>query len=242
MNIPDLFRLYRVPVLGEYIVVGADTSEGGDLSAGVFKSAIEFDSLMVLSGHLSSAEFAPLLYRGCNFIHKLTDIWPLVGIERNMGVSVINYFVDHGYPNLYKQEAFDVQMQTFKEQIGWYTSTANRRKMLDELSMDYNSALEQGELRVYDQLTLSQLLKFIRNKANGKPEAEKGCYDDLVMSEAIALQMALVAPVGVQGGIARVPQPATKRMQQLLQPTAKTNYDLEALKRKTGKQRNWKNI
>jgi hypothetical protein len=238
----DLFRLYRLPLRNEFIVVGADTSEGGDLSAGVFKSAVNFDSFMVLSGNLSSAEFAPLLYRGCKFINLMTGMWPYLGIERNMGQAVINYFVDKNYPNLYKQEVFDATTQDFKETIGWYTTAGNRRKMLDELSLEYNDAIEQQEVRVYDQLTVGQLLTFIRNKASGKPEAEKGCYDDLVMAEAIAHQLALVAPIGVTGGIARVARPQTKAMSELLRPSAKTTYDLEKLKTKTGRARGWKSI
>lgn len=240
MNSP--FRMYRVPMKDEYVCVGADTSEGGDLSAGVFKSAINFDSFMVLSGNFSSAEFGPLLYRGCKFIFLTTGIWPLVGIERNMGMAVINYFIDMGYPNLYKQEEFDVVTQSFEEHVGWATTKPSRRKMLDDLSLDYNDALRQGEKRVYDQITLNQLLTFIRDKKTGKPQAENGCYDDLVIAEAIAHQLVLTAPVGVEAGIARVARPATPALRQLLKPAANPTYDLERLKKQTRRRRDWRSI
>ena len=238
------FRLYRVPRRGEYCVVGVDTSEGGDMSAAVFKSAVYFDSFMVLSGHFNSAEFGPILERGAYFISKITGTDPLIAVERNKGTAIINYLINQGYSNLYKQEVFDEVMQKYIYKIGWQTSTQSRKKMLDEQSMDYNEAMENGEARVYDLLTVRQLLTFIRNKRTGKPEAESQCFDDLVIAESIATQVAITAPVEKVAQVVRTPQPATESQRKLRQPSAEWRnvYDLEKLKKQGNRPRNWKSI
>jgi len=226
------YRLYRIPKKGEKIVVGVDTAEGGDLSTAVFKSVNKYDSFMVLSGHFSSAEFSPLLMRGCRFIQKLVGRAPLVAIERNMGMSTINYFMETDYPNLYRQEAYDSTVKRYVSRVGWVTTTPTRRKMLDELSMAYN----EKQTRVYDQATLDQLLTFIRKRKTGKPEAEVGCYDDLVIAEAIAHQVALTARTTDFAGVISTAVPTVK-----IHHTLDT-YNLDALAKDTQRKVNWKGI
>lgn len=236
------FRLYRLPKQQEYVVVGVDTSEGGDLSAAVFKSAVYFDSLMVLSGHFNSATFGPLVERGAYFINDITGVPPMIGVERNKGIAIINYLINEGYPNLYKQEVFDKVMQDYVEKVGWNTTAPSRKKMLDELSKDLNESVESMEPRIYDVPTIKQFLTFIRNKRTGKPEAESQCFDDLVIAEAIALQLALTAPVDRVDGIARTPQPTKGASRSSHGAEWRNVYDLERLKNKTSRSRGWKSI
>lgn len=236
------FRLYRIPKFGEYCVIGVDTAEGGDLSTLVCKSAHFFDSFLVMSGSFSSAEFGPYVLRAARFITKLTGKPPLIGIERNMGVSIINYLINEEYQNLYKQEVFDQKLQQFVPKIGWYTSTSNRKKMLDELSVAVNETAESEDPRFYDVLTIKQFLKFVRNKATGKPEAERGCFDDLVMAEAIAEQLVMTAPIHQEDAVVVSPKPRTPKERQLLQVSANPTYNLDALRQRLNKKRGWKSI
>jgi hypothetical protein len=67
---------------------------------------------------------------------------------------------------------------------------STRPKMLDELAL----SIRQGVNRTDDSSTLKEMLSFIRNAKTGKPEAEAGTHDDLVMAEAIAWQLYQLVP------------------------------------------------
>jgi hypothetical protein len=76
--------------------------------------------------------------------------------------------------------------------------------MLDE-------AIRAGAIHVHDPITQQELLTFVI-KPNGKPEAQAGCHDDLVIALALAIvvcermsrplpeQNSQVAPVLVRMG------------------------------------------
>lgn len=234
-----MFRLYRLPKKKEHTVMGIDTSEGGDLSAIVIKSKTYCDSFMVFSGHYNSAELSPIIRRAYMFIYRLTGFLPWIGVERNMGMATINKLLEWEYPKLYKQETFDSTLQRYVTKVGWWMSRSNRQKLLDELALDLKSA---GTV-IYDLETIKQFLTFIRNKQSGKPEAESGCFDDLIIAEGIALQLVYTTSIDDEEvGTVRAISPKAQRgedFKTVKEEDRISKYDLDELK-ELKKPRSWK--
>jgi hypothetical protein len=79
------------------------------------------------------------------------------------------------------------------DRTGWDTNTKTRFHMLDNLEQ----ALRERSLGVYSLRAVAELGTFVYSDKNGrigKPEAQPGCNDDLVMSLAIAVTVALSTP------------------------------------------------
>lgn len=225
-----MFRLYRIPQERERTVIGIDTSEGGDLSAIVAKSKVYCDSFLVFSGHFNSAELSPMIRRAFMFIYRTTGILPWIGVERNMGQATINKLIEWKYPKLYKQEVFDNTLKKYVYKIGWQMTRGNRRKLLDELALD----LKNAETMIYDIETIEQLLTFVRNRRSGKPEAESGCFDDLVIAEGIALQLVYrTIPDDSPSGVVRADGPIMEKGKQfktISKGKEHKQFDLDELK------------
>ena len=222
-------------------MMGVDTSEGGDLSAIVAKSKVYVDSFLVFSGHFSSAELSPMIRRAYMFIYRTTGILPWIGVERNMGQAVINKLIEWKYPKLYKQEIYDDTLKKYITKIGWQMTRGNRRKLLDEMALD----LKNAEDIIYDLETIKQLLTFVRNRRSGKPEAESGCFDDLVIAEGIALQLVYTTEIDTSSaGVVRAIGPAMEKGKQfktVSKGKEHKQYDLDELKT-LKKSRGWKSI
>lgn len=219
--------------------MGVDTSEGGDLSALVIKSKASCDSFLVFSGHYNSAELPPMIKRAYLFLHATTGLLPWIGVERNFGMATINKLVEWEYPKLYKQRTFDSTIQKHTYKIGWWNSRTNRQKLLDELAL----AVRQGETLIYDLLTVKQLLTFVRNRRSGKPEAESGCFDDLVIAEGIALQLFYTTTIDDEavGRVKAVRPGIEKQFKTVKEEDRIKKYDLDELK-KYKKPRHWKAV
>ncbi len=108
-------------------------------------------------------------------------------MERNIGQGTIEKLRDLSYPldRLYRQKTFDRVLEKQEERIGWTTTVANRRKMLDTLAM----VIRNKELKIYDKALISEMLTFVINERTGEPRPESGTFSDLIMACAIAYQM-----------------------------------------------------
>lgn len=185
-----MFRLYRQPNPNEFFVCGADPAEGHDYCAGVWKSKDTAETVLVYHARIDSSQFAFELKKGSTLLYKATKLWPIIGVERNMGQATIAKLLDLNYPSLFHMQSFDDPTSSETTKIGWSTTSASRPKMLDELAL----SIRQGVNRTDDQDTLKEMLSFIRHAKTGKPEAESGTHDDLVMAEAIAWQLYQLVP------------------------------------------------
>lgn len=179
------FRLYRNPSPNEFFVCGADPAEGNDYCAAQFVSKGTQEVILTFQARMESSQFGYELYKGAKFIYNATGNWPTIGVERNTGQATIARLLDLNYPALYHHTDTTRDQASTDKRIGWPTNTATRPMMLDDLAL----ALRQGLIHIYDRPTLKELRSFIRHPKTGKPEAEVGAHDDLVMSLAIAWQL-----------------------------------------------------
>ena len=187
-----MFKLYREPAYEEELVIAADPADGGsDFCAAVAKSRKHHDTVMVFHGHMESGQFGHEAYRMAKFIQRRTNIWPIIGPERNTGMAMIYVLQELNYPRLFRMpNNLAVVDKPMEKKIGWVTNMATRQKMLDDLAL----SIRQHINIIPDEETVLELIAFIRNPRTGKPEAMPGKHDDLVMAEAIAWQILQFTP------------------------------------------------
>lgn len=88
---------------------------------------------------------------------------------------------DFAYPDFYQETVVDKTTEEESTRLGFSTNTKTKPLVIDQL----RAALREGEIEINDQTTLDEMRSYIVNES-GAMEAERGCYDDCVMSLAIA--------------------------------------------------------
>jgi len=184
------FKLFRPFQRGEFIIAFADTAAGGgDNCAVQFLSQKWLDVPQVYHSKVTASFMTPLLHQELTRISKETGIQPIVAYERNNGggfemdrLARLNRFGDY---RIYTMKHLDPTGRIIDTgKLGWDTNTATRPKMLQELK----DAVESGLLHLYHRQTVDEMFSFIISKT-GKPQAEDGAHDDLVMALAGAWQL-----------------------------------------------------
>ena len=175
-------RIYREPEKGVPYVIGADTagSDGKDKDSDFFAAHVLDNrtgtQVAVLHGRLGEREFTEQLYAlGKTYNNAL------IGIETNYSTYPNELIQLMGYRRLYVQQHTDDFTKKIITKYGWDTNRVTRPLIIDGLK---DVAKHSMEL-IGDIPTLQEMLVFIKN-ASGRPEAEVGQHDDLVMSLAIA--------------------------------------------------------
>lgn len=175
-------RIYREPEPGVPYVIGADTagSDGKDKDSDFFAAHVLDNrtgaQVAVLHGRLGEREFTEQLYAlGKSYNNAL------IGIETNYSTYPNELIQLMGYRRLYVQQHTDDFTKKIITKYGWDTNRVTRPLIIDGLKDVAKHAMEL----IGDIPTLQEMLVFIKN-ASGRPEAEVGQHDDLVMSLAIA--------------------------------------------------------
>lgn len=175
---------------GEFIIAFADTAAGGgDNCAVQFLSHKWLDVPEVYHSKVTATFMTPLIHEELTSISKQTGIAPIIAYERNNGggfemdrLAQLNRYGDYRIYTMKNVDPTGRLIDTGK--LGWDTNTATRPKMLQELK----AAVETGMLHIYHRKTVDEMFSFIIS-ATGKPEAEVGAHDDLVMSLAGVWQL-----------------------------------------------------
>lgn len=185
-----MFSQFRDLQQGEFIICFMDTAAGGiDNCAAQFLSHKWLDVPLVYNMNVTCSFATPLIHQKLIQISKETGVRPIVAFERNNGgafemdrMARLNRYNDY---DIYTMKSIDPSGRLVDTgKLGWDTNTATRPKMTQELK----DAVDGRLLHLYHRVTVDQLFSFIVNP-NGKPEAEKGTHDDLVMALAGAWQL-----------------------------------------------------
>lgn len=197
-----VFKQFRPLQQGEFILYFVDPSAGGDdNTAGHGLSNKWLDVPLVLHTPMTITAITPMIHQELTRIHKETGVPPVVAFERNNGggfemerLGRLNRYGDY---RIYTMKALNPSGQLVDTgKLGWDTNIATRPKMLQELK----DAIEGRMLHLYDEATVNEMFSFIIS-ATGKPEAEQGAHDDLVMALAGAWQLYQTeSPMKEQGG------------------------------------------
>ena len=185
-----MWRQYRKIEAKEQLLIALDTAQGGgDYTAMQVLSKTKLDVPIVYHSQQPTSEFLPQLHRVLEAMSNITNIKPIIAIERNnggllhcerlAGLNIKQLYTLFKMPNI---GAIDIASQG-GSRYGWDTNMSTRPVMISEL----RTAIHQGLIKVYDAMTYGEMLSFVVK--NGKPQAEKNAHDDLIMSLAIAWQM-----------------------------------------------------
>ncbi|MBQ7308049.1 MAG: hypothetical protein IJW82_05945 [Clostridia bacterium] len=104
----------------------------------------------------------------------------LIGVETNYSILTNRELEKLNYPNLYYREKFDSASFNHIKVRGFETNQKTRPLMIGELT----KLLREDVTKECDKNTLKECLSFVKN-SNGRPEAENGSHDDLVIARAI---------------------------------------------------------
>ena len=174
---------YQEPKKYRAYTIGVDTASGsehGDYSSfAVLDVTDKKQPSMVASyyQHVAPAEFSQRVYKEAKLYGAL------VCVESNSyGLSVIEGLVGLEYGNLYRRTKYDRITKRWTENIGFSTNKATRSVLLSKLQ-EY---VAKGWMPVIDETLKSEINCFVFNKS-GKPQAETGKHDDMIMATALAL-------------------------------------------------------
>jgi hypothetical protein len=106
-----------------------------------------------------------------------------IGVENNNHgiLTATRLGKDLAYPNLYFETAVDKQTENETVTFGFRTTVKTKPLIIDKL----RAAYRENDIVVNDKTTLRECMTYVVTD-EGKMEAEAGCFDDCVMSLAIA--------------------------------------------------------
>ena len=105
----------------------------------------------------------------------------LIGIEANYTTYPIQELERLKYPKQYIRQKEDKYTKKLDKSYGFKTTSISRPRILGQLQTIFKELIEL----IVDVDTLKEALTFIKNE-KGRPEAQQGYHDDLIMALAIA--------------------------------------------------------
>lgn len=170
-------RILETPKKGVPYVLGADTAgEGSDYFAAHVLDNTTGRQVAVLHMQYGERQVTEQLFALGKFYNDA-----LIGIEVNFSTYPNELIQLMGYRRLYVRQAVDDYTKRAQQKYGFRTDPRTRPLILDGLK---DVMLRVPEL-VTDYDTLQEMLTFVKTET-GRPEAEVGQHDDLVMALAIA--------------------------------------------------------
>jgi hypothetical protein len=116
----------------------------------------------------------------------------LIGCENNNhGLTTNIRLRDSGYTNIYVQKSLDDRGSADKEKrrLGFTTTSKSKPYVIDQLSAE----LREGTHGIACKETIQEMQTYVVDDKGGY-NAIVGCYDDRVMSYAIAGEMLRMCP------------------------------------------------
>lgn len=172
--------VYKQHDPGETYYIGSDISMG--VRGGDYSVAQVLDSkkrqVAVYRAHVHPDYFATVLYH----LGMYYNVAKIIPENNNHGILTCTRLgKDLAYPNVYM--TMDVDKLTEKEtvKIGFTTNVKTKPLIIDQL----RASLREQEVELNDKITIRELMTYIANETGGM-EAESGCYDDCVISLALA--------------------------------------------------------
>lgn len=175
-----IIKIYQEPKPNVRYGIGGDTAgEGSDLFAGQVIENFTGHQVAVLWGKVDEDLYAKQMY--CLGKYYNTS---LLGIEANFSSYPIKELQKYRYPRQYVREKEDKITGKKEKSYGFKTTSFTRPVILAELVRILREEIEN----INDIPTLEEALTFIRNE-KGRPEAQEGKHDDLIMSLAIGYRI-----------------------------------------------------
>ena len=169
--------IFELPKLNYPYVLSGDTSgEGSDYFTGQVLDNATGRQVAILRKEFDADEYTRQMYCLGNYYNEA-----LIGIEANFDTFPIKKLLEMGYDKQFVREKEDTYTGKVVKAFGFRTDRITRPLILSMLQAIINDHIEL----INDKETLEEMLVFVRNE-KGRPEAQEGCHDDLVMALAIA--------------------------------------------------------
>ena len=169
-------KIYKKPEKGRPYVLGGDTAgEGSDFFTAHVIDNITGEQVATLKMQCEELEYVKQVYCLGKYYNEA-----LIGLENNFSTYPTNKLAEMNYPKLYVREKEDTSIDKYEMSYGFKTTTITRPLILAQLQEIVANEIN----KINDVETLQEMLVFIKNKV-GRPEAEQGYHDDLVMGLAI---------------------------------------------------------
>jgi len=174
---PDGYiKIYETPNIYKYSIGGDTAGEGSDFFTGQVINAKTGLGVATLRNQFDEDLYAKQMY--CLGAYYK---WALIGIETNYSTYPVMELVRLGYPNLYIRERADTYTGKLEKTYGFKTTMVTRPEILANLIQ-----IVRTDVNLFNDLpTLEEMQTFVRNE-KGRPEAQQGAHDDLIMGAAIA--------------------------------------------------------
>lgn len=159
-------------------VCGADTAEGigGDYCTAAIYCVESRKQVATLRGQFKPSDFALRLQQLCSLYVNGQRVYPTLAVERNNhGHAVLLELGEHlRYPCLYHAD---------DGRAGFVTNSVTKPIMLN----CFKDFIEMSPDKINDDVTLQEALTYINE--NGKLGAVSGKHDDMIIANALAIQM-----------------------------------------------------
>lgn len=182
--------VWNDPKTGSRYVIGADVAEGlahGDYSSADVREVSTGYQVAHWRGHIAPDKFGDLLAALGRWYSMA-----LIGAENNNhGLTTNIRLRDSGYTNIYVQKSLDDRGSADKEQrrLGFTTTSKSKPYIIDQLSAE----LREGTHGIACKETVQEMQTYVVDDKGGY-NAIAGCYDDRVMSYALAGEMLRMCP------------------------------------------------
>lgn len=169
-------KIFKKPEPSRPYVLGGDTAgEGSDFFTALVIDNITGEHVATLKMQCEELEYVKQVYCLGKYYNNA-----LIGLENNYSTYPTNKLAELKYPKLYVREKEDISVEQYEQKYGFKTTTITRPLILAMLQEIVAEEIE----KINDIEILQEMLTFIKNKV-GRPEAEQGYHDDLVMGLAI---------------------------------------------------------
>ena len=171
---------YRKHDEGERYVIGADVAMG--VRDGDYSVAQVLDSkkrqVATWRGHVHPDFFSEILYALGEYYNEA-----LIIVENNSHgiLTCTRLGKDMAYPNFYTEIQVDKITDRETVKLGFTTTAKTKPLIIDQL----RASMREDELELNDKTTIREMLTYIVTES-GAMEAEASCFDDCVMSLALA--------------------------------------------------------
>ena len=177
--------IWEDPKVGRNYVIGADVAEGlahGDYSACVVIDTETLDVVAKWHGHIDPDLFGEELVKLAIHYNEA-----YLGVENNNhGLTTLKSIQRKEYWNIFFTKSYDKIADKASKKMGWSTNGRTKPLAIDKLA-EY---VREHYIGIFDEMMITELSTYVIDDRGGT-NAQEGSYDDLVMSLAIGLQLAL---------------------------------------------------
>lgn len=165
----------RIP----YVLGGDTAGEGSDYFSGHMIDNTTGKQVAVIHQQFDEIDYTQQMYCLAKYYNTA-----LVGIEVNFSTYPTRKFEEWHYPKMYVREVNDSYTHKLEQRFGFMTGKITRPLIIANLVTIVKESVDL----IRDVPTLNEMLTFVKNE-NGRPEAQEGAHDDLIMGLAITYQI-----------------------------------------------------